>query len=625
MSKRRGMLLALVMLMIPVTLLMVFSLTRIIFEETGLSMRAQGKARAFFLCQAALTRAMHVFECNNNRGHTHEPDGVTATSSSSPDMLDSYTMPELTRDSAGWLTWQCDADDLARSYTRSGQPESYRFQVFLPTAGTFCLRAEANVGGYLSRQEQTGTVTPLYDYVIFDNGNTNDFSRCEENLVEGKIHANGDIFFRPWTTPGMYVPPPPLPPIVTMIQRRDPAILNLKTDRITTAGKIIRPIDHNGVHEPARAYVNITRTDKNGPMVRLEGPTEGGGPYDSNHPNWRSSGPNGALAKFGGTVVDSELGAVKQNAPDRQTLTPGGYFDRKAGLRITTATSQSWCTDVSFYNQAESREVHVKEIDVAAMEAAGAFPSNGIIYAQTPVRLVNAHKLPGDMTLASMSTIYTKGDFNKDDPDGGGTGRSQSAALLTTDRVYNLTSSFNDANSFHYMDPIDAVLSGGPPEATDAPLYSGDDPELLEINAAITDGAPTVEARVWANEPDNPYYQPGNLMYFGADTGTKQVPDSQDPSHSGMKSTYPNPDEFLENMQKLKVVYRGSTVHMRNATMAPGYRNDECAAKPWLTPWIIKGNYIPPVTREVRVDPRLVDRPPPGAPQAARKLLWREL
>jgi len=618
------MLLAMVMLMIPVSLLLVFSLTRIIFEETGLSMRAQGKTRAFFVAQAALQVAEHVFASNNNRGHTHEANGTTRTSTSDPDFLEVTTMPDLSLDADGWYEWSCTGAETARSYTRSGLEESYRFKIYLPTPRTFCFEAEANVGGYVSRQEQTGTLTPLYDYVIFDNGNTNDFSRCEAQLIEGKIHANGDIFFRPWSTEGMLVPPPPLPTIVTMIAPRNPATLTLRTDLITTAGKIIRSVDNHGDPEPLPAYVKISKNNSTGPLVALEGASEGG-PYDSNHPNWRNPGPSGALAKYGGTVVDSELGAVKQNVPSRQSLTPGGYFDRKAGLRITGATSESWCTDVSFYNQAESREVVGKEIDVAAMQAAGAFPANGIIYSQTPVRLVNAHKLPGDMTLASCSTIYTKGDFNKDDPDGGGPNRARSAALLTTDRVYNLTSSFDDADSYNYKDPIEVALSGGPPNAEDPPLYSGDPDRQLEINAAIGDGAPNVDARAWANEPDNPYYQPSNMLYFGVDTGTKAIPDGHDPGHSGMKSSYPNADEFLENLQNVKVIYRGATVHYRNATMAPGYRNDECATKPWLTPWIIKANYIPPKNRECRGDPRLVDRPPPGAPQACRKLLWREL
>jgi len=611
MRDRKGFLLALVMLMIPVSLLMVFSVSRVIFQETGFSMGAQARTKAFYVCQAGLNTAYHVFSTNNFRGHTHESDGSTRTSSSAPDFLQAYTQPALTLDSDGWYEWSWDGADPKTSFTRGGAAESYRFQIFLPSPGRWTIVAEGNVGGYVSRQEQTGSIGPIYEYTVFDNGNSTDFSRPMQHTVEGKVHANGDLFLRPWSTEGFALGP------LVIVAAVKPANLNLKVDSLTSAGHIIRTRDHLGNPEPSPAYCKISKGDHTGPMVALENSfDEPGGPYDSNHPDWRDPGPAGAIQKYGGTVIDSELGAVRQGPPSRQTLTPGGYYDQKAGLRIDGSTSAPWCTEKKFYNQSEAREVTVKEIDVAALQAAGGFPANGIIYASTPVRLTNAHKLPGDMTLASCAPIYTKGDFNKDDPDGSGPNQRHSAALMTSDRVFNLTSSFDDADSYSYKDPLTAMLS----KATDPPLYSGDPAEVLEINSAICDGSPSEEVRAWQKPAPG---KPNSFYVSGEFKGTKLIADWADPGHPGLKVAYPVVDKYLENLQNIKIRFKGATVHNRFGLMSSDYGNSEAASNPRVMPWIVKSGYLPPQIRDQAGDAELVNRPPPGAPNAARKLLWR--
>ena len=614
MRNRRGFLLALVMLMIPVSLLMVFSLTRVIFQESGFSMQAQARTKAFYVCQAGLNTAYHVLSCNNFRGHTHESNGTTLTSSSDPDYLQSYTRSFLTLDGDGWYTWTWDGADARSSFTRSGQPEAYRFQIYFPSPGRWVINGEGSVGGYIARQEQSGSLGPAFEYSVFDNGNTTDFARAEKHLVEGKVHANGNLYLRPWTTPGLSILG------ISIIDEVEPATLDLKVDSLTSARQIIRTEDYLGNEEPDQAYVRISKGGRSGPLVAMESSWDPGGAYDSTKPAWTNSDSTGALKKFGGTVVDSKLGAVRQSPPARQTLTPGGYYDQKAGLRINSATSQPWCTEKSFYNQSENREVTVKEIDVAALQAAGAFPPNGIIYSNVPVRLVNAHQLPGDLTVASCAAVYTKGDFNKDNPTGASSDQRHSASILTTSRVWNLTSSFDDGDSYTYPPTPLHMLAR---QATDDPLYPGDPPDVLEINAAITDGQPSEEVRAWQlPTPGNPnpfYVSDGNELL-----GAKLIPPSHDPSHPALiKAAYPSIDPLLENLQGMKVAYRGARVHNRQGIMSKDYANAEAATNPRVLPWLVKAAYMPPEDRDQKGDDQLVDRPPPGAPNVARKLLWR--
>lgn len=612
MRNRRGFLLALVMLMIPVSLLMVFSLTRVIFQESGFSMQAQARTKAFYVCQAGLNTAYHVLSCNNFRGHTHEPNGTTRTSSSNPDFLQPYTQPNLSLDAEGWYTWTWDGVDARTSYTRSGTAENFRFMIHFPSPARWIITAEGNVGGYVSRQEQSGSLGPAYEYSVFDNGNSTDFARAEAHLVEGKVHTNGNLYLRPWTTPGLSILG------IDIIKEVKPARLTMKVDSLTSAGQIIRTRDYLGNAEPDQAICEISRGDHTGPLVTLASSFDSGGPFDSEHGPWASPGPNGALGKFGGTVVDSTLGAVRQGPPARQTLTPNGYYDQRAGLHITSASTAPWCTERSFYNQAENREVTVKEIDMAAMKAANQFPANGIIYANVPVRLVNAHELPGDMTLASCAAVYTKGDFNKDSPRVGTSGERKSAAIMTTGRVYNLTSSFDDGDSYSYPSPIEMITD----KASDPSLHDDDPPDVLEINAAITDGAPSEEVRAWQKPvpgKPNPFYvSDGNELL-----GAKLIPDHDDPTHPGLKAAYPSIDPLLENLQKMSVSYHGARVHNRQGIMSADFGNHEAATNPRVLPWLVKSGYMPPLNREQKGDDQLVDRPPPGAPNVARKLLWR--
>lgn len=631
---RRGFLLAMALMVLPVATLMIFSVSRLVLTESGMSVQAQKKMRAFYVTQAGLAAACHGFAANNYNAVTHEPDGTTAVTAGDPRLYVPYNVPFLTRQADGWYAWSWSpGDPVADSFTQSGTPEGYRFQVYFPDPGHWRIVCEGHVGSMLSRQEQWGELISAYEYVDFDNGDTSDFNMAENHLVEGKVHSNGNMYLRPWSTLGFSLGP------LVIVRPVTPAQLNMKADSITAAGKIIRYEDAWGRADPG-GTVSIAQGSSTGPLVIMEGRDQGavgaGNAWDSDHPAWKDP-TGGAIAKWGGTVADGQLGVKKRSVPLREALLPGGFYDQKANLRITpTSADTPWMTTRSFYNQAEEREVTVKEIDIAAMSAAGAYPVNGMIYSTAPLRIVNGAKLPGPITISSDQTIYTKSDFNMIDPDGSGVDQKVSASLVTSDRIYNLTDSFDDAHSYTFDNP---VLSP-PAEATDPSRHPGDPPNVVEINAAVVDGQPTTNVRAWADDPSNPFYVPGTYVnpLNGENTGAKAVATQMiGPIPAPLKIAYPNSMGYLENLQSCQVIQRGSIVHLRNAKMAKFDNSDADPASPTydplVMPWIAKSSYIPPyadpssglITRQQIHDPKLVTQPPPFAPFTSRKLLWRVL
>jgi len=618
---KKAFLLATMLTMIPVALILMFTLSATLISQSGMTMLAMRKNKSFYLGQAGLATAFQVFGLNNNSGHTHESDGVTI----STDVLQPYGTTDLTLDN-GWYRWQWNpGDPPSRSYTRSGRAETYRFKVWLPTPTSWKIQCEATVDNVVSLQEIGGNLTLIYDYMVFDNGDTSDFSRAEQHAVTGKIHANGNLYLRPWSTEGFYIDIPILGIHRKILEKVDPANLDIDATEISSAKRIVRFQDNLGNPDPG-GNIHISNSALGLGPTLMEGKDQGangqGNAFDSYHPNWRST----AVSKYQGTVTDSELGAKKQNMPQRGALEPNGYYDQRAGLHIDSGYSAAGVSEKTFYNQSENREVTVKELDIAAMKAANTLPANGIIYSEVPVRLVNAQVLPGKLTVASQATIYTKGDFNKDNPDGTGPGQHQAASLLTSDRIYPLTSSFSDSQSYHYPDP-GTVIGPGPPEAHDPPLYPGDDPDVLELNAARMDGVPSADERAWVNEPGNPYFVPGEFTHplTGHKMGVKEISNSADPTHPGMKVAYPDGDDLLENLQQVTMKFRGTISHTRTAKMAKFDNSD--ANTPGITPWVVKSSYIPPKKRSFEQDPLLASptNGPPLQPRAARKLFWHEI
>lgn len=638
MKNNKGMILVLILMFVPIALILVITIFRSITTGSGFAMQSHHKAKAFYLSESGLNIAYRMLQAENFATDTHLPDG-TPRSSSDPELLSDITgNMNLTRDSQGWYSWKWNpGDPVADSYTRSGREEEFRFKVTRPTPRTFLIECEGVVGRLIENQKLEGEITPMLNYVIFDNGDLSDFTKSYDYTVTGDIHANGDLFLRPFETDGLEAKGFLLELLGfkdVFKKTRNPKA-NLRVNSLSAGGQVIRHKDPWG-HPDDGGTVSIENV-ATGQRSVVQGHSQGwsgpGRAFDSLHPTWDApaSNPGGALGRWDGAVVDRTLGGKTKAAPIKESFEPGGYYHTRAALKVDRSSSQPWLKDVTFYNESEGRLIHAKELDVAAMNSAGAWPGNGLIHADAPVRIVNGYELPGPLTIASSSTVYIKGDFNKKFPNAGakaaGIPQHKPAAIMTTDRVYRLSSSYKDTMSSDH--PTVMSMLKDPRFASDAPSYAGDDHNVLEANGAFIDGTPGTDARSWINEPDNPYYIKKNgvtVMGKKYRRKVKQVPAGS----SYLKVSYAQAEPLLENLQKVRLEGTGSLGHLRLAEMAK-YNNSD--ASDTVTPWIEHTAYVPPRQTiggkpgmSFDYDPALVApggmSGAPFAPNLGRRMRW---
>ena len=637
----RGFLLAFALFTIPLAVLMAFAVVNSTLNGAGFAKQEQLKSQSFYVAESALNVAFNLFAANNFSSYTHKPDGGKL-SSGDPNLLMPMDIPDLTLDSDGWYAWEWNpGDDIDDSFTRSGKQERYRFQILFPNTdppGHYRIIAEAYVGRRVARHQLEGVVDSPLNYAIFDNGDLADFTRSSTERLAGKIHANGDMYLRPYKTDGLEKELFLLPDIVVM--RKTNPTLEVFTDEMTAGGKVVRHT-HIWSQSDDGGSVRVTNS-KTGATRLMEGSAEGaygkGNAYDSFHKDWTDTGSNGAISRWDGAVADRNLGSKVVAAPNRKTFAPGGYYASKATLTITSTTSASYVKDVTFYNQAEERLVTVKELDIQKMYADGAFPSKGLIYSEVPLRLSNGASIPAEFSVASASTVYIKGDFNKQFPNAAarsaGTPQHKPVSIMTSDRIYRLTESFKDTPSSYYPSLLELAAGTGMPEKSDPPLYPGDETDTLEVNAALIDGTPTNDVRPWVDDPDNSAYIPDtgikNPLLGNLNRKVKQLPTSS----SELKVAFPQSEDFLENLQNIKIRGTGSITHLRIADMAEFNNSDASNLK---TPWIVKSFYIPPddiidgqIGVDFEYDPNLASAAgglsaAPFAPKVAHKVRWTPL
>jgi hypothetical protein len=131
----------------------------------------------------------------------------------------------------------------------------------------------------------------------------------------------------------------------------------------------------------------------------------------------------------------------------------------------------------SMYDAREGKTVKVTEIDIAKLEASGAFPHNGEIYASRSdasasqpngVRLVNGKSLGAPLTVVTEDPLYIQGDYN--------TVSKQPAAVIA-DAVNLLSNKWNDSKTAGTLPGAKAttfdvaMISGG--NETNGKQYSG--------------------------------------------------------------------------------------------------------------------------------------------------------
>jgi hypothetical protein len=573
-------------LLISLLLLTVLSLvggTFLILSNTeGRIATNQGlAAQALYVAESGAHTAYREFAASNFRGRTHNGDGTIATAGLlTPQMFGA----SLVRDDAsnnglqneqndGCFVWEWNPGDPGQSLTGSGLPEEFRFSLrpasAAPDEDEYLLDVIGQVGQFRRRLQIQGYTEPAFSYALFSDGMLSEFVRGVDQHVQGKIHANGDMFFRPSGT-----------------------TLTIDSPAITATGRMIRTTDAWGRDMFSGNTVRIM--DTNGNYVDMAGGSPGTA-MDSDNSAWTndipSDGIDGALELWGGIVRDGSLGATHVDPPPIETMQVGGYYDSYAGIRIRAGDVQldgtgnniaGWLgdaiTEKSFYNQSLDQVVTVQELDVKKLHDSGNWPANGLIYSDVPLRLVNADELGGDLTVVANHEVYTKGNFNNVN--------KRAAAIISSGRIWHLSNAWSDDPAKTYGSTSGRQASNG----------------TTVINAAMVDGRPEVHEANFADLDGD-----GN------------------PDDPAAGDAWANNDQMLESWGSSRTLQkRGSIVHLQFADMADNVYNS--GIQPSEVAWSKHAAYSPPY-RDYGYDASLsgLAGQPPFAPLVSKLYLWQEV
>ncbi len=577
----RGSVMVIALLMI--TLFSLVGGTFLILSNTEgrIATNQEKSAQTLYVAESGAHVAYREFAASNFRGRTHNGDGSIATAGL---LAISIFGAGLTRDDGadnglnderndGWYVWEWNPGDPGTGLTGSGLPEQFRFALRPMTINVdedeYVIDVIGQVGQFRRRLNVQGFVEPAFAYALYSDGDLSEFVRGQDQNISGKVHANGDIFFRPSGT-----------------------TLSIDAPSVTATGQMIRTTDAWGRDMFSGNTVRIK--DRNGNWVEMANGNPGDA-MDSMNADWPnddpSDGVDGAIDLWQGIVKDGQLGAVSVDPPPVETMELGGFYDMNAALRLRTGDVQldnagndvsAWVgsavTEVTFWNPSLDVYETVQEIDVSLLMASGNWPPNGLIYSDVPLRLVNAGELADDLTVVCQQSVYTKGDFNAVN--------KRAASILSAGRIFHLSSAWRD----------DDVYTKGPVSGRQA--QNG----TTVVNAAMVDGAPTV-----------------NEANFG-DIDGDGSPD--DPSAG---DGWANSDYLLEAWGGARTLMkRGSICHLQFADMADNVYNT--GMNPGETAWTKHSAYNPPF-RDYGYDPSLagMSGQPPFAPFVSRLYLWQEV
>ncbi|MGV8120601.1 MAG: pilus assembly PilX N-terminal domain-containing protein [Candidatus Xenobiia bacterium LiM19] len=571
-NSKRGFILGIVVVLLPIMVLLMATIIQSVIFETRFTMHSLNHKRAFYLAETAMNTAYYEFSSQRYVKTTHQSNGTTMSGTSDRLQISVPNVAQSTGD--GWYEWTWSPGCSYESFNGGPVKETFRYRIYYPNSTTWIIEADGIYGSLQKRIRCIGTTETAFSYALFDDQNLSEFTRGANQTISGKVHANGDMYFRP-----------------------DGSTLQIYSTQVTAAGKMVRFKDIWGRPDTS-GTVKVTNTS--GTYVTMDGASQGasgiGNAFDSYNSNWTSSS-SGALSKWGGVMKDVTLGAGRINAPSVQSFEPGGYYDQNAGTHITSTSTGTGLSKKTFTNKGENHSETVIEIDLSTYT----LPSNGLLYCTTPVRFVNGGILTSALTVVSTCNIYTKGDFNKtygtQDAYNKGTVTKQPVALMTKSRIYHVSKGWNDSNS----------ANSTPPAASDTSSYTGDPSNIVEINACLVDGSPTVSEinyrESWLGVT-NPLYNPVDKP--------------------GGSYCWANSDDFLETFgSSITVKKRGSIVHLENATMCNFSNSDY---EPGKTAWKWKTSYTPP-TRDYGYDSDLSNptKQPPFAMNVGKKLYWKEV
>jgi hypothetical protein len=636
----RGMIMVATLMLLPICIILGATMLRILVQEKYFLQHETNLGQTFYMAESGLTVAYRSFleyrisDLTAVQGYTHfkqasdgpEVAGVVSSTGylTIPPAIDALIPFRRigSGDREGWYEYNWIPGDVHESLTGTGLRERIRFRVShtgwedsASRPSGWEIVCEATLGGITKTHRLTGKLEGFFDYAILGKGDINEFIRGADQFIQGKVHANGNIFFR----------------------LESGRTLTVRTDSMAATGKFVYGVDAAG--RPSSGFtVKVSRGSETGSLVTW---TPG---LQSDSSSWHSPS-SGVLALFGGTVKDGQLNVYPKSAPPVESFEPNGFYFQKAqsgGLLISTDAggaplvngvplaqsdkgpnaplADRIVREVRVRNHIEARDVNVYEIDVSKLDSDD-YP-NGLVYSELPVVLSNAQKLPQKSTFVSQSTIFTRGDFNKelatlDDYDRNkGTGpyaavgpspafvSKKPAALITKDRIIHLSKSFSLSTG--------VAKNAMPGEAEE---YPGDNVHVnrsnsrgsaavIEVNAALIDGAPLFD------EVENRMEDPN---------GGPPIPSRH---YSVPSSAATSWDDFLENLGAVVVKKRGSIIHLDNATLPATLTvtNPPPGVLAWHRSW--SSHYTAPV-RDYGYDILLKYDPPPFQPVTATRILWQ--
>lgn len=649
-NNKRGIIMVTVLMLMPICIILGAIMLSNILSEKHFLRQERDKGQSFYLAETGLNVAYFCYSGSNFSSYTHkkssaftDPDvaGTQVTLNALVVPPSVTTRIPFVLASDGWYEYVWNSSKAYASITNTGQPESIRFRVSELYDGTVTgstrptaweIVCVAKLGGITKTHRLSGSLVGLWQNAIFDAGNLNEFIRGADQVISGKVHANGDIYLKPSGTTLTFV--------TGGIQ-----------NSLTTSGNFKYGRDATGRNNMGTVKIGNTYAS------RFNWPNG----LDSYSSNWVTLAP----ATFGNVVKDRQLGTTPQLIPPTKSYSPDGYYAQQAasgGLNIavdggqvkvgvagaplagiTTASTKDYIKLKSFYNYDEKRMVDAVEIDVRQLKVSD-YP-NGLIYSSKPIVLINAQELPGRDTstpaqialptnkakktsFVCQNAIYTVGDFNKEQAtitdlnikkgQGGMTLNSThqskvSAALMTKNRIYHLSKNYNFSGTNQRNKP-----------ATDVEEYTGDDEyvnregtnndrDVVEINALLLDGAPL-------------YDESFLNQVVQEDDGEGNMVDVIRPIYSPTSTTTESAswDDYMQNFGQTVVKKRGSIIHLQNGEMAgiDSFSNPSLAIGDELVAWYRDAAYGAPY-RDYGYDDLLRTDPPPFAPSAAKKTLWK--
>ncbi len=551
-SGERGFALLLVLVVLMVLTVLGVGVITSVSTNSALSRNYEISTQAANMAEIGAKVAYREFI---NAGFLKTTHKLNGTAKQSSDSLLTSMLSNFTVDSNGWFNWSWDTKSGHSGLWDTSIPHGFKFRVFYSSTFSFVIESEGWYGPIHRRIRAKGEVENMYQYGYFDGGNLGEFVRGASQEIKGKVHANGNLYVRPTD-----------------------ADLKVNTDAFTASGFIVRSRDAWGRPDVSGRCLITKNGQDSGIWVEMApGAPRGseGVAFDSFNANWNSPSL-GAKTLWGGVVRDR---VPFKSPPPIQNLDAGGYYETNAGLKITSIThaSKTWASQKTFWNYNEQRVIVVEDIDVKALMASPDWPSNGLIYSSVSLRLSNADSLKTKLTITCNKTIYTKGNFN--------TRAKKGVSIVAKHRIYHLSGIWNDAYS--------ATSKDQPASAT-------------TINAALVDGAPTVDEYNWVDRDGDHKYDFNNGSIYD-DWDHKTATGYNDPANPN--DPWANCDDLLENWSGKTLTKLGSVVHLTGGTMAANLDNSGITAD--QIAWVRKTGYVPP-NRVYLYDPDLAT--PSGQP-----------